>query len=73
VEAGKKAAASILAMQGRVLGSLSSAPRTAEELAAAAGEGDVETVYHLLEHLAANGRARREGEGPEARFGKAQG
>jgi glucose-6-phosphate isomerase len=70
VEAGKKAAASILAMQGRVLASLSGAPRTADEVAASAGEGDVETVYHLLEHLEANGRARREGEGPAARFSK---
>jgi len=64
VEAGKKAAASILTLQGRLMAALSGAQRSAEELAAALGESDPETVYHLLEHLAANGRARREGEGP---------
>ncbi len=47
---------------------------TADELAAAAGEGDVETVYHLLQHLAANGRAVQAGDGPaEARFAAAGG
>ncbi len=72
VEAGKKAAASILASQARVAAALSSTLQTAEELAAAAGEADVETAYHLLEHLAANGRARREGAGPAAsRFARA--
>ena len=72
VEAGKKAAASVLALQRRVLASLSTAPRTAEEVAASVGDPDVETVYHLLEHLAANGRVRREGDGPTAsRFAKA--
>jgi glucose-6-phosphate isomerase len=70
VEAGKKAAASVLALQGRVVASLSGAPRTAEEVAAGCG-ADVETVYLLLEHLAANGRARRVGAGPTAsRFAK---
>ena len=71
VEAGKKAAASVLSAQGRLLTALSPTARSAEELAAQAGEADVETVYHLLEHLAANGRARREGLGPAAsRFAK---
>jgi glucose-6-phosphate isomerase len=68
VEAGKKAAAAVLALQGRVLASLAASPRTAEELAAALSEPDVETVHLLLEHLAADGRARREGEGVTARF-----
>jgi glucose-6-phosphate isomerase len=59
VEAGKKAAASVLALQGNVLAALSAVPQTADELAARAGAGDqAETVYLLLEHLAANGRAR---------------
>ncbi|MCI0739346.1 MAG: glucose-6-phosphate isomerase [Gemmataceae bacterium] len=59
VEAGKKAAASILALQGKVLSALSANPQTAERLAAAVGEPDqAETVYLLLEHLAANGRAQ---------------
>jgi glucose-6-phosphate isomerase len=59
VEAGKKAAASVLALQGKVLAALSVTPQTADQVAAAAGARDqVEAVYLLLEHLAANGRAR---------------
>ncbi|HKB14928.1 MAG TPA: glucose-6-phosphate isomerase [Planctomycetota bacterium] len=62
VEAGKKAAASILALQGKVLAALSESPRTADQVAASAGfPEEAETVYLLLEHLAANGRARAEG------------
>src|SRR5581483_7758870 len=64
VEAGKKAAASVLALQGKVLAALSAAPQTAEQIAAAAGAPDAaETGYMLLEHLAANGRARSAGDG----------
>jgi glucose-6-phosphate isomerase len=74
VEAGKEAAAGILAVQRRLEAALGGAPRTAEELAEAMAEPEVETVYLLLEHLAANGRARRTGEGPrEARFAGAVG
>jgi glucose-6-phosphate isomerase len=59
VEAGKKAAASILALQGKVLAALCASPQTAEQIAATAGVPDAaETVYFLLQHLAANGRAR---------------
>jgi glucose-6-phosphate isomerase len=59
VEAGKKAAASILALQGKVLAALSTTPQTAEQVANAIGVPDLtETVYLLLEHLTANGRAR---------------
>jgi len=62
VEAGKKAAASILALQRKVLAALSAAPRTAEQIAAAADVSDAaETVCLLLEHLAANGWARQSG------------
>jgi glucose-6-phosphate isomerase len=62
VEAGKKAAASILALQGKVLAALSTTPQTAAQIAAAAGRPEAtETVYLLLEHLAANGRARATG------------
>jgi glucose-6-phosphate isomerase len=69
VEAGKKAASSILALQAKVVGVLSPEPRTAEELAKLLGEEDVETTYLLLEHLAANGRARSDGGTPgSARF-----
>jgi len=71
VEAGKKAATGLLALQGRVLAALSPEPRTAEAIAAAAGAtGDVEAVFLLLEHLAASGRARVEGAGPAATFSR---
>jgi glucose-6-phosphate isomerase len=62
VEAGKKAAASILALQARVVAALSTAPQTAQQVAVASGVPEsAETVYLLLEHLAANGRARAAG------------
>ena len=72
VEAGKKAAAAVLDLQGRVLDALRrrGPPRaaTCEELAVAAGAADeVETVFHLLERLSANperGVARRPGSTP---------
>lgn len=56
VEAGKKAAAAVLALQGKLLATLADgAPRSASELAMAIGASDeVETVFHVLEHLAAN-------------------
>jgi glucose-6-phosphate isomerase len=72
VEAGKKAAAALLALQARVVAALGPAPLDAEALAAAAGAPDeAEAVLLLLEHLAANGRAQREGSGAAARFAKA--
>lgn len=59
VEAGKKAASSVLALQGRALAALSEVGQTAEQIAATAGAPDQsETVYMLLEHLAANGRVQ---------------
>jgi glucose-6-phosphate isomerase len=64
VEAGKKAAASILGLQGKVLAALTPTPQTAPQIATAVGAGDApETVYLLLEHLAADGRARASGAG----------
>src|SRR6185436_14927384 len=58
VEAGKKAAASILKLQGKVLAALSNTPQTAEQVAAAASAREsAETVFLLLDHLSANGRA----------------
>lgn len=58
VEAGKKAAAGVLALQARVVtavNGLGGRAATIEEIAAAAGAPEeVETVFHLLEHLAAN-------------------
>jgi glucose-6-phosphate isomerase len=63
VEAGKKAAASVLALQAKVLAALSASPQTVEQIANKAGAaGEGETVYLLLEHLAANGRARAAGD-----------
>jgi glucose-6-phosphate isomerase len=62
VEAGKKAAAVVLQLQRRVEKGLVESPRTAEQVAQAAGVVEsVETVYLLLEHLAANGRAVQTG------------
>jgi glucose-6-phosphate isomerase len=62
VEAGKKAAAVVLQLQRRVETGLAESPRTAEQVAQAAGVVEsVETVYLLLEHLAANGRAVQTG------------
>lgn len=59
VEAGKKAAASVLELQMKVLSALSSEPGTAEAIATAIGEADkVETVFLILEHLSANRRAK---------------
>lgn len=60
VEAGKKAAEAVLAVQKKVMAALSEKPQTVEQLAASAGIEDVETAFHSLRHLAANGRVRRE-------------
>lgn len=68
VEAGKKTAASILALQGKILAALSAAPQTAEEVAAAGVTDSAEAVCLLLEHLAANGRARSDGAGIAAQM-----
>jgi len=71
VEAGKKAAAVVLDLQRRVVAALRArgpAGGTCEDIAAAAGAPDeVETVFHVLERLAANpgrGVARRSGATP---------
>ncbi len=62
VEAGKKAAASVLALQSRMLDHLRSAgkPCTVDDVAGATG-GDAEMIFKLLEALAANGRVKRQG------------
>jgi glucose-6-phosphate isomerase len=72
VEAGKKAAATALELQRKVVGVLSDTSQTADQLAAAAGAADVESVYLLLEHLAANGRAKlaRPGSPADAAFAR---
>jgi glucose-6-phosphate isomerase len=57
VEAGKKAAATVLTLQAKVLAALSDKPMTAEAIAETAGTPDaVESVALTLEHLAANAR-----------------
>ena len=53
VEAGKKAAAAVLALQLKVRAALSAEARTAAQIAAATGE-DAEAAFHALTHLAAN-------------------
>ena len=64
VEAGKKAAASVLALQSKALAALGPTPQTAEQVAASVGAIDAaETMFLLLEHLSANGRARMAGAG----------
>jgi glucose-6-phosphate isomerase len=77
VEAGKKAAGAVLELQRQLLAHLrgkKGSAHTAEELASAVGASDeVETVYKVLVHLAANpdhGVTRTEGATPfDARFG----
>jgi glucose-6-phosphate isomerase len=58
VEAGKKAASSVIALQGRVRAHLAAHPKesfTAAQLAAGLGAPDAaELVFKLCEHLAAN-------------------
>ncbi len=75
VEAGKKAARQVLDLQLELANALSrnEGARTAEEWAEALGRPrDAELVFKLLERLAANGRARREGAGrpSEIRYAK---
>ncbi|HZF51073.1 MAG TPA: glucose-6-phosphate isomerase [Polyangiaceae bacterium] len=57
VEAGKKAAQAVLDLQGRVVRALAERPGAElgiAEVAKAAGSDDVETVFWILRHLAAN-------------------
>ena len=75
VEAGKKAAASVLALRERLFAVLAASPGrgfTVAELCAACGSDDVETVFMTLRHAAANGRRGVEMAGlplpSEARF-----
>jgi glucose-6-phosphate isomerase len=69
VEAGKKAAQVVLELQARVIGALREhrgSPMKLADVARAAGTDDVETVFWILRHLAANperGIVRRQGPG----------
>jgi glucose-6-phosphate isomerase len=69
VEAGKKAAAAVIELKGkieRVLVEAGGAALDAEAVAAKVGASDIETVFHLLEHLAHNpgGGVAKEGASP---------
>ena len=67
VEAGKKAATAVIATQAKVVGYLKGGKKgTAEQIAAAIGEGDVERVYLTLRHLAANREQGISGQGEGA-------
>ncbi|MGQ9917029.1 MAG: glucose-6-phosphate isomerase [Bryobacteraceae bacterium] len=57
VEAGKKAAAALLDLQKRILAVLGPLPKSVDQIAAETGADSEEAVAHILEHLAANGRA----------------
>ncbi|MEM8806110.1 MAG: glucose-6-phosphate isomerase [Cyanobacteria bacterium P01_G01_bin.38] len=60
VEAGKKAAASVLSLQNQAVATVKQAdqPLTLEELASKMGSpGQVEIVYKIVRHLDANGRS----------------
>jgi glucose-6-phosphate isomerase len=66
VEAGKKAATGVIALQGKLVAALSGAPGrpfTAEALATQVG-GDPEMAFKILEHLAANGAVRKSSKTP---------
>ena len=74
VEAGKKAAGAVIALQQKLTDALKAAPGasfTAEALAAKVG-GDPETAFKILEHLAANGAVRKSPKSPwfESTYGK---
>lgn len=66
VEAGKKAAAEVLALRARLLDVLGDEPETAAALCARAGVEDVETAWFVLSRLGANERgvATLHGAGP---------
>ncbi len=63
VEAGKKAATSVIDLRRKLGVALSAQPQTAEALAKAAG-GDPELAFKILEHLAANGIVKKEARSP---------
>jgi glucose-6-phosphate isomerase len=66
VEAGKKAATGVIALQQRLVAALRAEPGkalTADAVAAQVG-GDAETAYKILEHLAANGAVQKTSKDP---------
>jgi len=63
VEAGKKAATSVIELRRKLGVALLAQPQTVEALAKAAG-GDPELAFKILEHLAANGIVKKEARSP---------
>ncbi|MEM1099817.1 MAG: glucose-6-phosphate isomerase, partial [Planctomycetota bacterium] len=62
VEAGKKAAATVLDVQAKAVAALTDTPQTPAAIAEAIGEADAaETIEHVLAHLAANKRIGKKG------------
>jgi glucose-6-phosphate isomerase len=61
VEAGKKAAASVLTLQHKLVAALSESPQSPAALCqAVGGDADPFIAWKILEHLAENGRVRRQ-------------
>lgn len=58
VEAGKKAAGAVIDLQRKLLG-VATTPMSVEQLAAKIGTDDLETLFKVCEHLAANGRLQK--------------
>ena len=69
VEAGKKAAQSIIEMQGRIITVLSDGAGTSDDIAQRIGAQDkAEDVFHILNHLAANKRVKASEAGLNASY-----
>lgn len=59
VEAGKKAAGAVVDLQRKLLTAVNATPTTVGEFAEKISTDDLETVFKVCEHLAANGRLRK--------------
>jgi glucose-6-phosphate isomerase len=59
VEAGKKAAGAVLQLQSEILRAVSAEPMDVAALAKKCATEDLETVFKVCEHLAANGRLKK--------------
>lgn len=59
VEAGKKAAGAVIDLQRKLLASISPSPTSVPDLAKKIGSDDLETMFKVCEHLAANGRLQK--------------
>jgi glucose-6-phosphate isomerase len=59
VEAGKKAAGNVIQLQLKILKALDSTPVDLPALAKKIGSSDLETIFKVCDHLAANGRLHK--------------